>query len=219
VTRAHVLTTWVVAVGVLVGAGCAASDDTSAEPAAPERSATEAPSPVPPSDAAGPSVADAITPLPPAAPLPTVVELPAPVSLAIEALDVAGAPVVAVGVQARGEMEVPGVGEVGWYRFGARPGDEGSAVLAAHISYDGVDGVFRHLADLAAGDTVSVQFADGAERAFRVTEVAQYGKSELPADVWARAGTTELVLITCGGEFDAVAGSYEDNVVAYATPA
>ena len=29
----------------------------------------------------------------------------------------------------------------------------------------------------------------------------------------------ELVLITCGGEFDPDAGSYEDNVVAYAEPA
>jgi sortase (surface protein transpeptidase) len=163
-------------------------------------------------------VAEAIAPLPPAAPLPSVVELPRPTSLAIDALDVDAAPVVPVGVQDNGEMEIPGADQVGWYRFGARPGDDGSAVLAAHVAYDGVDGVFRHLDDLAADDTVRVQFADGAERAFTVSEVARYDKSALPPDVWARAGASELVVITCGGEFDDTADSYEDNIVAYATP-
>ena len=215
-----VLRTWVLAAGVLVGAACSASDDTPAAPAAPPRPATtEARSPVPPSDGAGTSVEAAITPLPPAAPLPTVVDLPAPTSLTIDALAVAGAPVVPVGVEADGEMEIPGAAEVGWYRFGARPGDEGSAVLAAHIAYDGVDGVFRHLDDLAGGEAVAVRLADGTERSFRVTEVVRYDKSELPDDLWSRAGPPGLVLITCGGEFDAAADSYEDNVVAYATPA
>jgi LPXTG-site transpeptidase (sortase) family protein len=166
----------------------------------------------------GSSVAEAMRPLPPAAPVPSVVDLPAPRSLDIDALDVAGAPVVPVGVEAGGEMEVPGADQVGWYRHGARPGDQGSAVLAAHIAYDGVDGVFRHLADLRPGDTISVAFADGATRTFAVTAVAQYDKSELPEDVWARTGPAELALITCGGEFDAGADSYEDNVVAYASP-
>jgi hypothetical protein len=36
--------------------------------------------------------------------------------------------------------------------------------------------------------------------------------------VWARGGDSALVLITCGGDFDAEARSYEDNVVAYAAP-
>jgi LPXTG-site transpeptidase (sortase) family protein len=156
--------------------------------------------------------------LPPAAPLPSVVELAAPTGLAIDALGVDGAPVVPVGVASDGEMEIPPVDQVGWYRFGARPGDEGSAVLAAHVAYDGVDGVFRHLDDLAPGDTVSVRFADGGVRTFGVTEVTRYDKAELPADVWARGGDSALVLITCGGDFDAEARSYEDNVVAYAAP-
>jgi len=65
---------------------------------------------------------------------------------------------------------------------------------------------------------VSVELADGEVRTFSVTEVARYGKSELPADLWARGGPSDLVLITCGGDFNAAAGSYEDNIVAYATP-
>jgi LPXTG-site transpeptidase (sortase) family protein len=216
-TRTHHVVAWVMAVGVLVGAACSASDDTPAAPVDRHPPTTEAPSPAPPSGA-GSSLADATTPLAPAAPLPSVVELPAPTTLGIDALGVEGAPVVPVGVESDGDMEIPPVDEVGWYRFGARPGDEGSAVLAAHVAYDGVDGVFRRLDDLAPGDTVSVRFADGGVRTFGVTEVTRYDKAEVPADVWARGGDSDLVLITCGGHFDEDARSYEDNVVAYAAP-
>jgi LPXTG-site transpeptidase (sortase) family protein len=144
---------------------------------------------------------------------------PEPTTLAVGALGVDGAPVRSVGVEDDGEMEVPGVADVGWYRYGARPGDAGTAVLAAHVAYDGVDGVFRHLDDLGAGDEVAVGFADGTSRTFRVTEVTSYPKDALPAEVWARSGDPRLALITCGGDFDAAVGSYEDNVVAYAVPA
>jgi hypothetical protein len=218
--RSHVLRAGTLAVGVLVGAACAASDDTPAGPAASGRPAAAAPATTPePPPGAGSAAAGAITPLPPAAPLPTVEERPAPTSLAVEGLGVEDAPVVPVGVRDDGEMEIPAVDQVGWYRFGARPGDEGAAVLAAHVAYDGVDGVFRRLADVSEGDAVRVRFADGTERAFAVTAVARYPKSELPADVWRRAGAPELVLITCGGDFDPGARSYEDNVVVYAAPA
>lgn len=44
-------------------------------------------------------------------------------------------------------------------------------------------------------------------------------KSALPVeDLFSRAGTDRLVLITCGGEFDRTTGRYADNVVAIATP-
>ena len=92
-------------------------------------------------------------------------------------------------------------------------------VLAAHIAYDGVDGVFRHLDDLATGDTVTVALDDGSTGDYVVTEVTQVPKAELPAEVWGRDGEQRLVLITCGGEFDEGAGHYRDNVVAYARPA
>jgi hypothetical protein len=144
--------------------------------------------------------------------------LPVPTALTVGDLGIESSPVVPVGVDPNGDMEVPGAREVGWYRFGTRPGDEGSAVLAAHVAYDGVDGVFRNLGDLTAGATFDVAFADGSTRSFTVTEVTRVPKSDLPAETWARDGEPRLALITCGGEFDASAGSYEDNVVAYARP-
>ena len=65
-------------------------------------------------------------------------------------------PVVAVGVEDNGDFEVPGAREVGWYRFGSGPGRAGSTVMAAHINFDGEDGVFRHLDTIETGAVVEV---------------------------------------------------------------
>ena len=141
-----------------------------------------------------------------------------PIRLRIDTLGIRGATVVAVGVTENGEMEIPGPSQVGWYRFGPAPGEAGATVLAAHIAYDGVDGVFRHLADLRTGDGVSIELADGRVRGYEVTSVEQYDKRALPADVWATDGPERLVLITCGGRFNPSLRSYESNIVAWATP-
>jgi hypothetical protein len=141
-----------------------------------------------------------------------------PVGVTIAALGIRDAPVLAVGVRDDGELEVPGAEDVGWYRYGPRPGDPGSAMLAAHVAFDGEDGVFRHLTRLASGELVEVRFADGTTRSFRVTGRDQHAKEALPSDVWAVDGPPRLALVTCGGTFDRSASSYRDNVVVYAEP-
>ncbi|HEX6425354.1 MAG TPA: class F sortase [Acidimicrobiales bacterium] len=208
---------------VLAGAGWTASDLTGG-PAAPREqpapAAPGAPDPPAPPPAVGPvPAAGGTRALPPAVPLPAEAPAaPPPVRLTVEDIGVAGAPVVPVGVEPDGRMEIPGGDEVGWYRFGPRPGDGGSAVLAAHVAYDGADGVFRHLADLQPGATVAVDLADGTARTFVVTAVERHAKDDLPADVFARDGDAGLALVTCGGRFDDASRSYEDNVVVRARP-
>jgi LPXTG-site transpeptidase (sortase) family protein len=224
VRRSHPLGAFAIAAAVLVGAGCTASDGTTAEPAAPREQpapAVSGLSPSPPDTRdPGSSLAGATRSLPPATPLPAETpDLPPPTGLTIDDLDIARAPVVPVGVEANGDMEIPGAAEVGWYRYGPRPGDDGSAVLAAHVAYDGVDGVFRHLDDVAVGAMVTVDLADGESTSFVVTGVERYPKDALPDEVFARTGDAGLVLITCGGRFDSQARSYEDNVVVYTRPA
>ena len=144
---------------------------------------------------------------------------PVPASVSIDGIDVFAAPIVPVGVEESGDMEIPDADGVGWYRFNPRPGQPGSAVLAAHISFNGKPGVFRNLAEVAVGDLVSVGYEDGSEAIFEIIERAQYDKQELPFDrVFAKEGRAILTLITCGGDFNRSLRSYEDNVVAYAVP-
>jgi LPXTG-site transpeptidase (sortase) family protein len=145
--------------------------------------------------------------------------IPMPVGLRIDSLDIADAAVVDVGVERNGEMEIPGATEIGWYRFGSSPGEPGSAVLAAHIAFNGRDGVFRNLDEIAVGDIVEVLYDDGSSQRFEITETAQYAKDELPINrVFAKDGSPELTLITCGGDFNRSLNGYTDNVVAYAAP-
>ena len=87
---------------------------------------------------------------------PAVVIRPArpaadPVRVRIPSIGV-DASVRAEGLAPDGSMAVPPVREVGWYAPGSAPGDEqGSAVLAGHVDYDGVRGAFFDLRSLPDG--------------------------------------------------------------------
>lgn len=142
-----------------------------------------------------------------------------PVRLTILDIGVNEAPVEGVGVLPDGRFEVPEARVVGWYRFGPAPRDAGTSVLAAHLNYDGVNGVFRRLSDVDVGAEVVVTLAEGDAARYRVTEVRLIDKNLLPPDeIWNREGPRRLVLITCGGRYDASRRSYDDNVVVFADP-
>ncbi|MEM7323718.1 MAG: class F sortase [Actinomycetota bacterium] len=168
------------------------------------------------------NIADKINALPPAqVGIPFAAPPgPQPIGLTIESLGVSTAGVLSVGVEDNGDMEIPPADRVGWYRFGASPGDpQGSAVLAAHIAFDGQDGVFVNLDKLELGSLIQVQYDDGTVVDFVATALEQYDKTELPKDnIFDRSGEPQLVLITCGGDFNREVRSYEDNVVVYASP-
>ena len=141
-----------------------------------------------------------------------------PARLLINSIDV-DATIAPVGLDDDGQFAVPTANEVGWYRFGSTPGDPGSAVLAAHVDYAGVAGVFFDLRSVQAGDLITIANDDGTEVHFQVVGVQQYQKSEIPLeDLFDDTGTPRLVLVTCGGAFDRSVRSYRDNLVVIATP-
>jgi hypothetical protein len=143
-----------------------------------------------------------------------------PVSVAIEGLGVV-APVAATGVDPdSGQLAIPADADtVVWYEHGAAPGDEGSAVLAGHVDFNGRRGVFFDLGGVPVGSVVTVTHDDGTSTAFEVVDRRSHAKPELPtAELFRREGESALVLITCGGEFDRAARSYRSNVVVTAVP-
>jgi hypothetical protein len=143
-----------------------------------------------------------------------------PVRLEIPGIG-ANAAVDPVGLLPNGEMEIPPVERVGWYRLGPWPGSAfGSAVIAGHVDGDGVPGVFARLRELPEGAAVTVTDRAGRRHAFRVVERFQVPKPQLPLDaVFRTDGAPVLTLITCGGAFDASRGHYDDNIVVRAAPA
>lgn len=126
-----------------------------------------------------------------------------------------------VGLDPDGTLGVPhDAVTVGWWQRGALPGDPGVALLAAHVDYAHVPGVFFRLAQVRVGDRVQVQGVDGSRSRWRVVRTVTTPKQRLPVAELTRAdGPPTLVLVTCGGSFDAAKHSYRANVIVTAVPA
>lgn len=123
-----------------------------------------------------------------------------------------------LGLQPDRTLEVPADGTVaGWYGGAPTPGELGPAVIAAHVDWNGERGVFFDLHELARGDEITVERADGRAAVFAVLAVERYPKDRFPsAAVYGDLDHAGVRLITCGGEFDDEARSYRDNVVVFA---
>ncbi|MEV4225918.1 class F sortase [Streptomyces bobili] len=150
-------------------------------------------------------------------------ERSAPVALRIPAIGV-DTPVVRLGLQADGSVEVPAVtadDRAGWYRYSPTPGQTGPSVLLGHVTVGKYgDGVFRRLDRLRPGDGITARLENGTTAEFAVTAVRTVGKKEFPTtDVYGNVDRPELRLITCGGPL--TGDEYRDNVIVFAvlTPA
>ncbi len=136
----------------------------------------------------------------------------------------ARAPVVPVATLPGRELDIPRNPDVvGWWSGGAKPGARtGTAILAGHINYAGVEGVLAKIGTLNPGDLV---YITGGRRehhvklTFRITGVRTYEKTALPyQEVFDQSSVGRLAIVTCGGAFDANTGNYLDNIVVFAVP-
>lgn len=196
-----------VAVALLVGTtGCGLPDEPDDAPSVPITSEAQEPQ-------ASHDTQATTAPKRDIAPMPAA----EPVSLTIPSLNVS-APIMDLGLQPDGALEVPpGVEQAGWYTGAPTPGQLGPAIIAAHVNWDGADGPFARLSELAPGSRVVVSRADGTRAVFAVDRVEQYAKTQFPTErVYGDIDHAGLRLITCGGEFDSEADSYNDNVIAFA---
>lgn len=146
------------------------------------------------------------------------VDRESPRSLTIDDIELWG-PIGEVGIDDDGELEVPDEATIGWYKYGSAPGLPGATVLAAHVSWNRTIGPFNQLGKLEPGARVEVRLQDGTLRAYQVVERAVYPKDELPRErIWTTTGDETLVLITCGGSYNANIRRYRENIVVYAVP-
>jgi sortase (surface protein transpeptidase) len=123
-----------------------------------------------------------------------------------------------LGLSGNKEMEVPKNPEdPGWFTGAPTPGALGPAVIAGHVRWEGVPGVFHRLGTMRRGDQVTVTREDGRTAIFTVTRVDQYSKSRFPTRaVYGAIDHAGLRLITCGGTYNAARKRYLDNVIVFA---
>ncbi|HEX7304860.1 class F sortase [Lentzea sp.] len=141
-------------------------------------------------------------------------EVPEPVTVRIPSIGVETS-LEELAVDSAGALEPPTRADrAGWYAKGVAPGDTGPAVIAGHVDSKTGPGVFFRLPELQPGAEVLVERKDGSTLTFVVSSSYSTEKTAFPtAVVYAPTPLSELRLVTCGGEFDRVAGSYRDNVI------
>lgn len=138
-----------------------------------------------------------------------------PARVVIPALKV-DAKIAAVGLINGGEMEIPSVGIVGWYKVGPVPGAAGPAVFVSHVSWGGKKGAFYNLKNLKPGDEVQVYDASGDCAVFQVDSSETILKTKLPMErIWNKTDQAVIRLVTCGGTYNSQTGHYLSNVIVY----
>jgi LPXTG-site transpeptidase (sortase) family protein len=140
-----------------------------------------------------------------------------PNKLIIPKLNVS-APVRAMGLDGA-KMAVPNnFTDIGWYKLGAKPGEQGSAVMGAHVDNGGnVKGVFKNLKNLKVGDDIYVTDANNNALHFKITARKIYPyRTKITDEVFQRNDKVRLNLITCHGTFLPKENTYTQRLVVFA---
>jgi LPXTG-site transpeptidase (sortase) family protein len=121
-----------------------------------------------------------------------------------------------------GSLRLPiDVRRAGWWNGSARIGDPlGSIVVAAHVdSFTQGLGAFAELLAARPGDHLALG-ASRLSQEYRVVSARLVPKASLAesSSLFSAAGQESLVLITCGGTYDAARGGYQENFVVKARP-
>ncbi|MEJ2866778.1 sortase [Actinomycetospora sp. OC33-EN08] len=134
----------------------------------------------------------------------------------------ASSQLVGLGLNPDRSIQVPPLSDpmqAGVYTKGPMPGQNGPAVVLAHINADGKPGFGADFHTLAAGDTITVTTPTGPVT-YAVTRTETTPKAEFPtADVYSDTPGPELRLITCGGTLDRGAHNYLGQTIVYAKKA
>jgi sortase (surface protein transpeptidase) len=125
------------------------------------------------------------------------------------------APIVRVGVDLENQMVVPpDARQIAWLDQGGIPGQTNNIVLAGHVTWAGVPGAFHRIGDLLPGDMIVLSI-EGRRMVFRTTWVCEFPRtSSLAPRIMGYTEVPSVTLITCGGAWDAGAGTHADRIVA-----
>lgn len=126
-----------------------------------------------------------------------------------------------VGVKDDGSMGTPkDFKDVSWFSLGAKPGAAGSAVFAGHVNNGLTNaGVFANLSKIKQGDYITLSDAAGATKVYRVSSVSEYPADASTDAIFATSGPSQIVLITCDGEWVPKARTFDKRLVVIAKSA
>lgn len=121
-----------------------------------------------------------------------------------------------MGLTKDGDMDVPpDLINVGWYKYGTKPGSIGSAVIAGHLEGTKDLGVFINLETLRAGDIVNVRNDRDETISFVVRKTLSYKQDERPTEIFHKTDGVYLNLITCSGIWSNSQKRYSHRLVVF----
>jgi LPXTG-site transpeptidase (sortase) family protein len=121
-----------------------------------------------------------------------------------------------MGLTVSGNLQAPNNNtDVGWYQYGARPGNEGSAVVDGHLGLGTIKAVFSKLSMLQKGDAIMVVDAQGITASFVVRTTKLYNQDTQPAEVFTSKAGSHLNLITCNGDWEPGQRTYTQRLVVF----
>ena len=141
-----------------------------------------------------------------------------PLRLKIPGIDVDAA-VQYVGIAPDGAMDIPkSPDDVAWLKFGPRPGENGSAVIAGHYGIkNGKASVFDDLHKLRKGDKLYIEDSKGTTISFVVRENRRYNPKADASNVFGSSdGKSHLNLVTCEGVWNKASQGYPQRLVVFA---
>ncbi len=142
----------------------------------------------------------------------------APLDLIIPALNLE-ALIQTVGIDKNDRMGLPtNFVDVGWYKYGPRPGERGSAVIVGHFDTTVDDkAVFAKLSTLKKDDDAYVFDKAGEKIHFRVTKKEVYDDTKAPLEKIFDQDvlTARLNLVTCDGVWSTTTQNYSERLVVY----
>ena len=137
-----------------------------------------------------------------------------PVKLIIPSIGV-DARVLPMGLTAAGNMQAPLTNsDTGWYKYGTRPGNDGSAVIDGHLGLSS-EAVFGKLDQVGIGDIISVVDDQGATISFKVRRTEAYDRGSDATDIFNSESGSHLNLITCNGDWVAKQATYSKRLVVF----
>jgi hypothetical protein len=143
---------------------------------------------------------------------------PNPILLTIPSLNVS-APFEPLGFNTNHSIEVPKNNfGVGWFIYGAKPGQIGAAIVVGHLDSVYGPAIFQNLSKIKPGDKIFITRADGSIVTYEVDSMAKFSQDNFPTlAVYGPLSYAGIRLITCSGVWDKSAGHYSDNLVVFGT--
>ncbi len=134
-----------------------------------------------------------------AAVTPPIVPL-TPVRIIIPSLNI-DAKISPMGITSENLLEAPhNMTDAGWYKYGAKPGEAGNAIIDGHLNNGGaIAGVFASLDKLLPGASIFVVGRDGTQIEYVMASATVYDRNARTENIFTTAGPSELRLITCNG--------------------